>query len=592
MKLLPRISFVAALAVTLASANRDALAQTRYDWVGPVGVEANYKQGDLGAGEAVNWLNPGPPAASLQPDRTFGEYGSISNGGIAVIDSAIAVSPADLRIGELAGFTGALAIRNGGTINIQTGSAGSGTLANGGAGYGTLTLRDNMGVVSIERYTQNAASTLVTQLSGAGTFANHITASTSVAIDGTLRIERSPGSSFVAAAGNSWTIMQGAPVTGSFDAISVDPALRGNAGQVFTASKSGNTLTVNVEQRLVLQVDRFTGATKLVNPSGHAVSIPMISYTLTSVANGVSGANGRWNSLEDGGVAGWFEANPTGTQLSELNPLSSLALNSGQSRDLGTPINANPSVPFGTNPVNTADVSFQYQSPTGQLINAVIEPVGRANNLTLVVNPSTGSALIQNQSMQNLDMIGYTISSEAGSLKSTFAGMQGLPVANWFKANPTATHVSELNTGAATPLAVGAEFSLGALWQTAGNQRDLTFSYQTADGVLHDGVVSFGDKAVIVPANNADFNGNGIVDGTDFLTWQRGFGLTGQPNKSTGDANGDGAVNAADLTIWKTQFGTNPGAAVAAASVPEPATGALAVGALAGVAMRRRRASR
>jgi MYXO-CTERM domain-containing protein len=97
---------------------------------------------------------------------------------------------------------------------------------------------------------------------------------------------------------------------------------------------------------------------------------------------------------------------------------------------------------------------------------------------------------------------------------------------------------------------------------------------------------------VIAPSNNADFNGNGVVDGADFLVWQRGFGLAGQPNKSTGDANGDGSVNAADLTIWKTQFGTSPGVTGAVASVPEPAAGALAVGALAAVARRRRRASR
>jgi hypothetical protein len=590
MNLLSRIYAAAALVAALAGA-RGAQAQSRYDWVGPVGVEANYKQGDLGTGEGANWLNPGPPPASFQPDRNYGEYGSISNGGIALIDSAINVSPTDLRIGELAGTTGALVIRNGGSINVQTGTAGSGTLANGGAGAGRLTLRDNMGAVTVERYTQNAASTLVAQIGGAGTFANRITASAAIGIDGTLRVERSPGSNFVAAAGNSWTIMQGAPVTGSFDAVAVDPNLRGNVGQVFTVATGGNALTVNVEQRLVLQVDRFTGATKLANPSGHAVNIPMISYTLASAANGVSSANGRWNSLEDAGAAGWLEANPTPTQLSELNPLGSLTLSSGQSRDLGTPINANLSVPLGTNPVNVGDVTFQYQSPTGQLVNAVIEPVGRSNNLALVVNPTTGNALIQNQSMQSLDMISYTISSAAGSLNSTFAGLQGLPVANWFKANPTATDLSELNTGAATPLAVGAEFSLGSVWNTANAMRDLTFRFQTSDGVLRDGVVTFGDKAVIAPSNNADFNGNGVVDGADFLAWQRGFGLTGQPNKSTGDANGDGAVTAADLAIWKQQFGTNPGAAAAVASVPEPATGALAVGALAAVARRRRRAS-
>jgi hypothetical protein len=85
----------------------------------------------------------------------------------------------------------------------------------------------------------------------------------------------------------------------------------------------------------------------------------------------------------------------------------------------------------------------------------------------------------------------------------------------------------------------------------------------------------FGSNAVV---NNADFNSDGKVDGKDFLVWQRGLGLTAQPNKSTGDANGDGAVNSADLAIWKTQFGTSP-AAAAAAGVPEPASGLIALAA-------------
>jgi hypothetical protein len=83
--------------------------------------------------------------------------------------------------------------------------------------------------------------------------------------------------------------------------------------------------------------------------------------------------------------------------------------------------------------------------------------------------------------------------------------------------------------------------------------------------------VVFVASGVTPPANNADFNGDNVVDGKDFLIWQRGFGLTGQPNKSTGDANGDGNVNAADLTIWKSKFG-GPPAEVAVSAVPEPAT--------------------
>ncbi|MBN1854567.1 MAG: hypothetical protein JW829_17680, partial [Pirellulales bacterium] len=42
--------------------------------------------------------------------------------------------------------------------------------------------------------------------------------------------------------------------------------------------------------------------------------------------------------------------------------------------------------------------------------------------------------------------------------------------------------------------------------------------------------------------DNADFNGDNIVDGNDFLIWQIGLGLTGQTNNDNGDANGDGTV--------------------------------------------------
>jgi hypothetical protein len=88
--------------------------------------------------------------------------------------------------------------------------------------------------------------------------------------------------------------------------------------------------------------------------------------------------------------------------------------------------------------------------------------------------------------------------------------------------------------------------------------------------------------------DDADFDGDGDVDGRDFLTWQRGLGLTGQPNKSTGDANGNGTVDAADLGVWRTQFGDPPGIG----AIPEPASGLLATAAwIAVMAGRQRRRS-
>jgi hypothetical protein len=53
----------------------------------------------------------------------------------------------------------------------------------------------------------------------------------------------------------------------------------------------------------------------------------------------------------------------------------------------------------------------------------------------------------------------------------------------------------------------------------------------------------------------ADFDEDIDVDGTDFLTWQRGNGTTSSAGLSDGDANGDEAVNGIDLGIWKSEFG-------------------------------------
>jgi len=85
------------------------------------------------------------------------------------------------------------------------------------------------------------------------------------------------------------------------------------------------------------------------------------------------------------------------------------------------------------------------------------------------------------------------------------------------------------------------------------------------------------DNIKIGTAANADFDGDGDVDGKDFLAWQKGFG-TGT-TLAQGDANGDSVVNAADLTIWKAKFGL-PASVAASGAVPEPAACCLAVFAL------------
>ncbi len=78
-----------------------------------------------------------------------------------------------------------------------------------------------------------------------------------------------------------------------------------------------------------------------------------------------------------------------------------------------------------------------------------------------------------------------------------------------------------------------------------------------------------------------DFNDDGIVDGTDFLAWQRGLGSE---------------FGAADLADWKANFGQmagGPQATPAAGSVPEPTSATIAVAAALGLlATVRRNAAR
>jgi hypothetical protein len=90
---------------------------------------------------------------------------------------------------------------------------------------------------------------------------------------------------------------------------------------------------------------------------------------------------------------------------------------------------------------------------------------------------------------------------------------------------------------------------------------------------------------VTVPFSDADFDGDDLVTGADFLIWQRNLGLGGQVNNSNGDANADGTVDDLDLADWETQYGGPPPfSSSMAAAVPEP-TSLILMGGLLAVAL-------
>jgi hypothetical protein len=578
VNILTRFTAAASLAVVMLTAGVGH-AQVRSNWIGAPGVEEAWDEGDLGGGEGSNWVVGNPPE-NFQPSASFGEHGSISNGGIAVIDHPIAISPAGIRLAEDANSTGTLVIRNGGSINAQVGGGGDGLIVNGanGSGTGRLVLRDNIGATSAAGYTQNGLSTLVAQLnsnSPASSFVNPLQIGGAIALNGTLRLERPTGSAFVAAAGSSWTIMQGGPITGNFSNIEFDPAIVSNAGQVFSVSTAGNAVTVSVAQRLILQVDRFTGATTLRNPTGHATNIDLINYTISSTNTPLDSSDARWKSFtDDGSKPGWFEANPTANNLSELNPQGMLTMTPGNTHNFGTPFTANTGAALGTSRVNTAGASFRYQLPNGDLVNGLVETVGRFNDLVLVVNPTNGSAIFQNQSGTSMDVISYTISSGSGALLTSWGGLSGGGEPDWFKANPTVNNLSELKASGVLSMGIGAEKNVGSIWNIDG-ERDLTLAYQLANGDLVPGTVFFGAKANVPAGLVGDYNGNGKVDAADYTVWRNTLG-SNVPNGTGADGSGNGVVDPADYNTWKSNFGmmlgSGGGSLAGTAAVPEPAT--------------------
>jgi hypothetical protein len=83
---------------------------------------------------------------------------------------------------------------------------------------------------------------------------------------------------------------------------------------------------------------------------------------------------------------------------------------------------------------------------------------------------------------------------------------------------------------------------------------------------------------------DGDADLDGIVDGSDFLAWQRNVATDEDADRRQGDLTGDGAVDELDLAEWELQLGA---VAPAGSAVPEPQAWALA--ALAAVALSRRR---
>jgi hypothetical protein len=208
------------------------------------------------------------------------------------------------------------------------------------------------------------------------------------------------------------------------------------------------------------------------------------------------------------------------------------------------------------------------------------DPTNVSNDrLTLQVNTVNGELKIINDTASTFEIDAYTITS------ATLAG--DLKPLNWYSlsdhtplVNPVDGPDGDLTLGNGTGetwdeapgsnskvlaerfllgssvFAPDREETLGLAFQVGGDTNALSFQYRNADtGAIQTGLIE-----LVSTGTNGDFDGDGDVDGRDFLRWQRG----GSPD----------AFSASDLAVWQTNYGTNPSLS-AATAVPEPTSSLL-----------------
>jgi len=570
-------------------------------WIGP----------DLGNwNTGANWEHQDDPNLHEVPDVFFDEEAVIDNGATALLNAPAmnAMSNGDVggvRLGST--MSGGLRIQSGGVLRSLAGATETGAITVGaGSGTGTLTILGNgmlsgtslslagasassislsdtaslsvTGTANLQRTTTISGQSVNFNATGNLTLGNSSilvadirsgTTHSALKTDATANVNGTVKPMFTGvtpALGSKWTLIDAATaINGSFSNLDLSMAAALPAGQTYQivseTAGARQLLRLTVAEILTLQVDRVSGAVSIANLGAQSKSID--GYSILSSLGSLTGA---WNSLDDqniGGANAWVEAAPTPTDLNELNPQGSSALAGSASFNLGTPyVKTFPE--FGTDP---DDISFEYTTPDGRTIQGSVAYTGAKthNNFVLNVDPTTGQVAFRNDSPFSVQIDGYAIYSDSGSLvPATWNSLEDQNVADWEQAPPvpTATAVAELKADDATAFQGQTGFSLGALFKTVGATQDLRFEFlMPGEEVPSIGTVVYGPfTAPVNPSEglDGDYNMDGRVDAADYVVWRKNDG------------------SPAGYNTWRQNFGRTLGAgsgsAIGAAAVPEPAT--------------------
>lgn len=576
----------------------------------------------IGAGtshaQLVNWTNAGTsdwninsnwsgPSGNFVPDAQFGESANISNGGTAEFNGAPTVG--GVILGQTAGQSGTLVIKNGAAMSVVANAGSTGAVVVGQAGSGTLKV-ENGGSISAVSLTAGGGQTSsirligpgasVTTSSGATLSANNtliseitsaaftpISVTGNAALGGNFKVEFTGG--YTPTVGTSWSIIDATTTSGSFTNFDTSGLSALPLGQQLTlttlAGGLGTLVQLRLEQVLILNVNRVTGAVSMSNAVGGA-PIAIDGYTIVSSAGSLNAAT--WSSLHDQTPANWVEANPSNNRLSELRTVGTATINGGSSLLLGNAyLAANPA--FG---IPVEDLTFQYEKSDGSVVNGQLNFTGgvkKYNNLVLEINAS-GTAQIINDSLSSVNIEGYTIASSDGSLLASNGNWNSLDDqnaagGNWIEANGSASRLSEVKSGGLTTFNSTNGINIGHIFNTLGSQTGITFEFLIAgQSVPFAGGVAFRNLSSSTPIGSGggvpgDYNNDHIVNASDYVVWRNNLGQNVTlPNDTTA-----GNVGPEDYGVWRSHFGMTSGSGAGAllpAAVPEPTVAYLLLSAI------------
>jgi xyloglucan-specific exo-beta-1,4-glucanase len=341
-------------------------------------------------------------------------------------------------------------------------------------------------------------------------------------------------------------------------------------GTVVSSSRIDLSWTDNASNESAFYIDRATNSSFTQNLATNSVGSNTTSYQDTGLsasttyyyrvrANNIDGYSGYSNVVNDTTLASTSIF--TGNQdIGSFTPAGSYSENSGVYTVNGA----------GSDVQGTSDqFQFAYLSLTGNgTITARVDSVENTDAWAKagLMFRNTLDANSANAFLALTPGNGVTFQSRSSANGNTnWMNTSGLSAPYWvrltrsgnnFTAYRSVNGVDWTQIGSTTAITMNSTVYVG-LAVTSHSTGNLCTS-------------AFSNVSVTTPPlPDADFDGDGDIDGRDFLAWQRGYGIQAPiATKANGDADNDLDVDGNDLGIWQEQYGT-AGAVAAATSLSD-----------------------